>query len=169
MRNVVLTGFMGSGKSTVGRLLAERLGYAYCDLDEYIVTETGSSVNELFARYGEPHFRQMEHEAVRKVAAGSRQVIATGGGAVINPENRRLMHECGMVVNLQASVQAICSRLRHATDRPLLKADNSLEKVAAMLAEREQYYADADIRIDTTGKKVEDIVAEILRFLEGAV
>lgn len=167
VRNIVLTGFMGTGKSSVGRLLAERLGFRYLDLDALIVAEAGISINEIFARHGEPHFRRLETEAVRRIAGEERCVIATGGGAVISDENRRLLRSAGVVVNLAASVEEIRRRLSGETDRPLLRDDRSEERIVAMMTERERYYADADLRIDTTGKRVEDVVAEIIGFLEG--
>jgi len=167
VRTIILTGFMGTGKSSVGRLLADRLGFRYRDLDALIVAEAGISINEIFARHGEPHFRKLETDAVRRIAGAQRCVVATGGGAVIAPENRRLLREAGVVVNLTASVDEICRRLREETDRPLLRDDRSEERVAAMMAEREQFYADAELRIDTTGKSVEDVVAEIIGYLEG--
>ncbi|MBT1076588.1 shikimate kinase [Geobacter grbiciae] len=167
VRNVILTGFMGTGKSSVGRLLAHRLGFRYCDLDALIVEGEGVSINEIFARHGEPHFRALETEAVRSVSREERCVVSTGGGAVISPENRCLLREAGVVVNLTATVEEVCRRLREETDRPLLKDDRSGERIAAMMAEREQFYADAELRIDTTGKSVEDVVAEITGYLEG--
>lgn len=167
VRNVVLTGFMGTGKSSVGRLLADRLGFRYRDLDALIVAEEGISINEIFARHGESHFRALETEAVRRMAREDRCVLSTGGGAVISPENRGLLWESGVVVNLTASVDEVCRRLREDADRPLLKDDRSGERIAAMMAEREQFYGDAELRIDTTGKSVEDVVAEIIGYLEG--
>lgn len=167
VRNVVLTGFMGTGKSSVGRLLADRLGFRYRDLDALIVAEEGISINEIFALHGESRFRFLETEAVRRMAREERCVVSTGGGAVISPENRRLLRESGVVVNLTASVDEVCRRLREETDRPLLKDDRSGERIGAMMAEREQFYGDAELRIDTTGKSVEDVVAEIIGYLEG--
>ena len=166
-RTIILTGFMGTGKSTVGRALAARLGFAYRDLDADIVAAAGISINEIFARHGEPHFRALETEAVRRLALTDRVVVATGGGAVIAPENRRLLREAGVVVNLTASVVEIGTRLQDDADRPLLRESRSAERIASLMMEREPCYADADLRIDTTGKTVEDVVAEIVRFLEG--
>lgn len=167
MKNIVLTGFMGTGKSSVGKVLAERLGYKFCDLDTVIMGETGLSINDIFAEHGEARFRALESRAVQRVASKQGMVIATGGGAVIDPENRRLLRASGVVVNLCAPPELILERLRSESDRPLLKDDRSLEKIEAMLHEREPFYADADIRIDTAGKKVEDVAQEILAYLHG--
>ncbi len=165
-KNIILTGFMGTGKSSVGRVLADRLGYRYCDLDALIVAAAGSSINEIFARHGEAHFRRIEAEMVRSIANMSGLVVATGGGAVLDPENRRQLRAAGFVVNLTAPAAEIFKRLQGENERPLLKEEKSLEKIGVMLQEREPFYADADIRIDTTGKSVEDVVAEILRAIE---
>lgn len=165
MKNVILTGFMGTGKSTVGHILARRLGLRYADLDALIVDRAGLSINDIFARYGEPHFRALETEVIRGVVSHEGAVLSTGGGAVISPVNRELLHAAGVVINLYATVDEICERLRDDCERPLLKDGRPQERVSAMMAEREPFYADADLRIDTTGKTVEDVVAEIIEFL----
>lgn len=167
MKNIVLTGFMGTGKSSVGKMLARKMRYGYCDLDGVIVDQAGMSINEIFARYGETHFRDLEAKAVNQVSATENLVIATGGGAVIREDNRERLRSTGIIVNLEASVEEITARLSSDTDRPLLKDEKSMGKIAALLKEREPYYAEADIRIDTTGKKVEDVVREILYQLKG--
>jgi shikimate kinase len=167
MKNIVLTGFMGTGKSSVGKMLAKQMGYDYCDLDDVIVEQAGMTINEIFARYGETHFRDLEAKAVNQVSTAENLVIATGGGAVIREDNRKRLRSTGIIVNLEASLEEITARLSGNTDRPLLKDEKSRQKVSAMLKEREPYYAEADIRIDTTGKKVEDVVREIMFQLKG--
>lgn len=167
MKNVILTGFMGSGKSTAGRIVAKRLGYEFRDLDAVIMDETGLSINDIFSRHGEAHFRSVESRAVEQIAGSTGLVVATGGGAVISPENRRLLKSSGIVINLTATIESIVDRLRDDTSRPLLLGPDRDEKISRLLQEREACYADADIRIDTTGKKVEDVAAEILAYLKG--
>ena len=169
MRNVFITGFMGTGKSCVGEALAARLGREFVDLDEQIVQAAGEQINAIFARQGEAHFRTLEHETLKKLCSGSGFVVSTGGGAVISMENRSLMHDSGVVVNLRASAETIRNRLDGDDKRPLLRDDKSAEKIAAMLEEREPCYADADIRIDTTGRSVEEIVEHILLWLKSHV
>ena len=166
MGMVFLTGFMGTGKSSVGHELAEALGGTCVDLDGAIVSAAGMSVNEIFASYGEPHFRDLETETLRRVAATAPAVLATGGGVVLRPENRRLMREAGVIVNLTATVEEICRRLASENERPLLRDDKSPERLAALLAERESCYADADVRIATAGRTVPEIVREILGWLQ---
>lgn len=167
MRSLILTGFMGTGKSSVGKVLAERLGFCYCDLDARIVAEAGLTINEIFTRYGEEHFRRLETAQIRALTGSEGYVVATGGGAVVAAVNRQLLRNVGWVINLTASLETILARLSGECERPLFQRNRSPEAVAAMLAEREPFYADADLRIDTTGKTVEDVIAEILRFIEG--
>ncbi|MDD2310704.1 MAG: shikimate kinase [Desulfuromonadaceae bacterium] len=167
-RPLILTGFMGSGKSTVGRIVAERLGCRFVDLDTEIVTAAGCSINDLFVRDGEDGFRKLESFQLEQVlTAGEASVIATGGGAVISAQNRALMRSRGVIINLKVTLQQLLSRLNGCSDRPLLAGGDAAKRAASLMDEREQYYADADIRIDTDGKSVEDVAAEILCSLKG--
>ncbi len=167
MNNIILTGFMGTGKSSVGKMLAKETGYLYCDLDAMIVEQIGMTINEIFAIHGEAFFRDLEADAVKQVSSAARLVVATGGGAVIREENRALLRKSGVVVNLEASLEEIYNRLSNDSERPLFNDRKSPGKLAELLEQREPYYADADIRIDTTGRKVEDVVQEILLLLRG--
>lgn len=162
MRNIILTGFMGTGKSSVGKELALRLNYRYIDLDALIVADAGISINEIFARDGESVFRASESRLLSSLKCEERMVLSTGGGAVIASENRRMLRELGMVINLVAPAEEILHRLQHEHDRPLLNDDKSLERIRELIAHREQFYADADVRIETCGKTVAGIVDEIL-------
>lgn len=165
--SIVLTGPMGSGKTSVGRLLAQQLGWAFIDLDALIVEQAGKSINAIFAEEGEPAFRVLEQQQLVNLVGRERVVLSTGGGAVIDPENRRLMRLIGPVVNLTASLELLAARLAACNDRPLLQGEEA-ERVARLerlLQEREQCYADSDIRIDTVGKSVEDVAAEVLKRL----
>jgi len=166
-RSVILTGFMGSGKSSVGRRLAKRLGCPFVDLDAVIVAAAGKSINAIFAEEGEPAFRALESTCLERVLAGGRSLIATGGGVVISEANRELMMRHGVVINLRVSLPQLLERLSGATDRPLYAGEDAAERMDKLMAEREQFYRVAHIRIDTDGKSVEDVAAEILRFLKG--
>jgi len=165
-RPLILTGFMGSGKSSVGRVLAERLACPFVDLDAEIVATSGRSINDIFAHDGEQAFRSMESACLERVLGGGRSVIATGGGVVVADDNRSNMRSLGVVVNLLVSLPQVLKRLQGAADRPLFAGANAPNSVKLLMDGREQFYADADIRIDTDGKSVEDVAAEILRFLE---
>ncbi len=167
MRNIILTGFMGTGKSSIGVELAKILGYRYCDLDSLISEQAGMTISQIFDNYGEEYFRDMESNVIERVATMKNLVISSGGGAVIREKNRELLRSSGVIVNLIASSEEIISRLSADTSRPLLKDNMSLEKIGMMLRAREPFYAESDIRIDTTGKKVEDVTREIVTYLKG--
>jgi shikimate kinase len=166
-RPVILTGFMGTGKSSVGRVLAASLGCPFIDLDAVIVADAGKSINEIFAGEGEAAFRARESACLERILQQGKTVIASGGGVVISESNRSLMRSHGVVVNLNASLPVILCRLKGATDRPLYTGQDAANRVAALLAERQQFYDDADIRIDTDNKSVEDVSAQILTILKG--
>jgi shikimate kinase len=165
---LVLTGFMGSGKSSVGKVVAERLGLRFVDLDAEIVAASGCSINDTFARDGELAFRTLESSRLEQILlAGEGRVLATGGGTVISAQNRTLMRSRGVVINLKVTLEQVLARLSGCSDRPLLAGKDAAKRAKALMDEREQYYADADIRIDTDGKSVEDVAAEILCRLKG--
>lgn len=166
-KSIFLTGLMGSGKSSVGAALSHVLGLPLVDLDAMICQEAGKSINEIFAEDGEAAFRALESICLERAASFSPSVVATGGGVVIAESNRRLMREKGIVVNLTAPLTLILQRLCGATDRPLYSDKDAEKRIQTLMEEREQFYADADIRIDTDGKSVEDVAADILRFLKG--
>lgn len=164
-RPIFLTGFMGSGKSTIGPKLAHALSCPFMDLDQQIVNETGRSINEVFETEGEAYFRNLEQQHLKKIPIGL-CVVSTGGGVVISPENRNFMHKNGIIINLVVNIEQLLLRLNLSNGRPLLAGENVAERATKLLAERELYYADADIRIDTNGKSVEDVLAEILHSLK---
>lgn len=164
--NIFLTGFMGCGKTSVGRVLSQRLGWTFVDLDQVIVDRSGTSIKEIFASQGEPAFRAVETAALSEVASRQSQVVSTGGGAVIAAQNREAMRGSGRIVNLTASVETIAARVTGDSERPLLAADASVERISLMLQGREQFYADADLRIDTTGKTVEAVASEVIDSLK---
>lgn len=155
---------MGSGKTSVGQLLANSLGWEFVDLDALIASQASKGITAIFADDGEAAFRRLEQEGLAALVDRERMVLSTGGGAVIDPENRRLMRLIGTVVNLTASLETLAARLAGCSDRPLLQGEEAqrLDKIERLLQEREQYYADSDIRIDTVGKSVEDVAAEVL-------
>lgn len=167
-RVLILTGFMGSGKSSVGKIVAERLGLRFVDLDAEIVSASGCSINDIFARDGELAFRQLESSCLEQtLSAGKGCVVATGGGAVITAANRAMMRSRGVIINLNVTLEQVMARLKGSCDRPLLAGEDAAERAKMLMNEREQFYADADIRIDTDGKSVEDVAAEILCCLKG--
>jgi 3-dehydroquinate synthase len=154
---------MGSGKSTVGRRLAERLGMAFVDTDALVERATRLSVAEIFHRYGEPRFRAIERRAIGRVAVGRGQVIATGGGAVLDPRNRARLRGAGLTIWLKASPDVAAARVGPANERPLLAGDlHPKETLARLMVEREPYYREALIHVDTSNRNAEDIASAIM-------
>ncbi len=165
MQPLFLTGFMGAGKSAVGRRLADLLHIPFVDLDLKIEAEAGCTVTEIFSRFGEPHFRTLESQVLRRVAGQGGQVVATGGGVVIAADNRRVMRATGRVIHLKVSVDEVGRRLQGDTTRPLLRGEDPGARVRQLLAEREEFYADADLAVETTGRSIDEIVGEIACWL----
>jgi len=149
--NVVLVGFMGSGKSSVGRLVARTLNGRFVDTDRLVVDRAGREITEIFATDGEGYFRQEEGRALRSLLGGSRLVVATGGGIVTVPENVTALKALGFVVWLTASEQIIWERVSRNKKRPLLHTENPRETVRALLEKRNPLYeAAADLKVETT-------------------
>ncbi|WP_010269940.1 shikimate kinase [Paenibacillus senegalensis] len=164
--NIVLVGFMGTGKSTVGKALAERLNWTFVDVDREIEAVEGKSIPVLFREKGEEYFRQSEQEQIARVMQGSRQIVSMGGGAVLREANRRAMAASGLVVALTASASTILERVKNDPDRPLL-AGNPEQKIAQLLKERKNAYQFADIHINTDELQVTEVVEAILSFPSG--
>ncbi|HZP81941.1 MAG TPA: shikimate kinase [Chthonomonadaceae bacterium] len=162
--NLVLIGFMGTGKTTVGRLCAARLGYRFCDSDAVIEARTGGSIARFFEQHGEAAFRQMEREVIRELAATPGLVIATGGGAALNPENVADLRAGGRVVLLTASPEVLLKRVGDARSRPLLAdAADPRARIATLLADRLPHYERAaHHRVNTTDRRPQEIAAEIV-------
>jgi shikimate kinase len=157
---------MGSGKSSVGKVLARKLACNFVDLDSEIESVADCSINSIFARDGEAAFRALESEQLERILQDrSMAVIATGGGAVIAEQNRNRMRNGGVVINLKVTLEQVLSRLQGCQNRPLLAGEKAPESVKALMEAREYFYSDADIQIDTGGKSVEDVAMEILRCL----
>lgn len=161
-KHIVLVGFMGTGKSAVSAALAERLRRSAIDTDAEIVRTAGMTIPDIFAQHGEPYFRQIESEVIRRVLAfPTPHIIATGGGAVLAAENRAEMLEKGHVVALFADPEVIIERVSMDTNRPLLSG-NVRENVYRMLERRKHSYDFAPIRIDTSNLSVDEVVEAIL-------
>lgn len=163
MGNVILIGFMGSGKTTVGLKLSYRLRRAVTDTDKEIEREEKRSISDIFATEGEVYFRDKETACLRKLLKScGNQIISVGGGLPLREENRTLLHELGQVFYLKASAETIYTRLKHDTTRPLLQGADPQTKIKTMLDERDAYYRDAaDVIIDVDGKEFEHILCEI--------
>lgn len=166
-KRIILTGFMGTGKTAVGEALAKRLGYQFLDTDLMVEEETGKTITEIFENEGEAAFRVYEKKMVKKALEKERVVVATGGGAVADAENLKLMKEVGIVIGLAASPDSILKRITSMQTRPLLKTKDQLRKIKSLLSERSPYYREADKIIDTTSRSIEETVGEIVKALNG--
>lgn len=160
--NLYLIGMMGVGKTTVGRLLAQELGYGFIDTDDVIVKAAGKSINDIFTDEGETGFRQLESDVLAQVCAYTKLTIATGGGIVLRQENWSYLHH-GLIVWLDCSVETIFNRLLEDTTRPLLQDSNPESKLRSLLEQRQPLYSQADLHITITQEQTpEQIVASIL-------
>jgi shikimate kinase len=158
---VVLIGFMGSGKSSVGRELARRFGAPFVDVDERIESAAGCPIRDLFAREGEPAFREREKVALREVLSVKGCVIATGGGAFADEENRVLLRSYSPVVYLEAVAETLIERLAGDPGRPLLRGGDREEVVRELLSRRVPGYRTADVTVRTDGRTVEEVAVQV--------
>ncbi|HKM04102.1 MAG TPA: shikimate kinase [Lachnospiraceae bacterium] len=164
MNNIILIGFMGSGKSTVGLRLSYKLELTMIDVDKQIEKEQNATISQIFTNYGEEYFRDLESSYLEKIRNNqTRQIISVGGGLPLRKENRALLKEMGQVIYLKASPFTIYSRLEHDTQRPLLQGEQPLEKISSMMLKREPIYEEAATRIiETDGKTFDEIINEIV-------
>jgi shikimate kinase len=162
MKNIVLTGFMGTGKTEAGRILAKKLGYTLIDADTEIEKEQKMTITEIFKQCGEPEFREIEADVIRRLSMIQNAVISTGGGAVLRQENMDNLRRNGVIVCLTASPETILKRTSNNNDRPLLQVEDPLQKIKELLEFRRPYYEKADIMIDTEGKSPLRVAEEII-------
>jgi shikimate kinase len=163
--NYYLIGMMGSGKSTVGKLLAKKLETPFLDLDHYIEVKNNKSINDIFKEKGENYFRQLETNALSEIK-GSKIVVACGGGIILNHENRKKISSNGKVVFLKASISSLIKRLLSNKDRPLLNDKNIGNELIKIWNERKNYYNEtAEITINTDGYTPESISSLIIENL----
>lgn len=160
-QNIVLVGFMGTGKTTVGKLLAKHMNWCFVDTDQLVEQREGKLIPELFATRGEAYFRSVEVEVIHECMQKSCHIVATGGGSVLNKTNRERMRENGFVVALTAEADTIIRRVKHDKNRPLLHG-NVEENVRKILAERRDAYHFADLTVDTTYSNFEETLQTIL-------
>ena len=163
-KNLVLTGFMGAGKSTVGRLLAEKLNLRYVDTDAEIERRAKMSIAEIFEKHGEAYFRELERRVVEEVSELEGCVIVTGGGVVLNRENISNLRRKGVIVYLHAEPEVIYRRLHNDSSRPLLRVENPLSRIRELMEQRAPYYAEHDYSVDTSELSVEQVVEEVAKF-----
>ena len=165
-RPIVLVGLMGVGKSTIGRRLAARLGLTFVDSDDAIADAAGAPAGEVFERFGEASFRDGERRLVARLLDGAVRVIATGGGAYIDPDTRRLLNERAITVWLNAPVEVLVARTARRDTRPLLNTGDPKATLARLSAERSPIYAEAHIHVTSTDGAHVDVVETIVRRVE---
>ncbi len=173
-QTIYFTGFMASGKSRVGRAVAEKLGRTFVDTDALIAERAGKTVSDIFVQDGEAVFRKMERDAIAEIAADTNpRVVALGGGTLTQPENLALIRKTGILVRLWATPETLSERIGRKNTRPLmtgLSPEERLEKIRTMLAEREMYYSCADFSVESSNAYSEDRVVfrvlSILKFWE---
>ncbi len=165
--SIFLIGPMGAGKSTVGRVLAEKLGYEFVDSDHDIEEKTGATIPMIFDIEGEAGFRHREEESIDELTQLSETIVATGGGVVLSEENRKHLRSRGFVVYLKSTVESLVQRTKHDRNRPLLQTANPEKVLADILVEREPFYLEvADLVIETEHASAYRVVKEIIETLE---
>ncbi|MDP2927594.1 MAG: shikimate kinase [Candidatus Omnitrophota bacterium] len=163
--NIYLVGFMGTGKTSVGRQLAKQKGWNFVDLDDLIELQQQRRIVDIFAQEGEAYFRKVEKKILKQVATQKKFVVACGGGIVLDPDNIKLMKKTGILICLRATGEAILKRVSASTHRPILNVAKPRERIELLLKMRAPYYMQADKTIDTSRSSIKQVVAKITRML----
>jgi shikimate kinase len=163
MKNIFLIGFMGAGKSTVARHLQKRLKMNLAEMDERIEKEQGMTIPEIFEKYGESRFRDLESELILTIGKEGNTIVSCGGGVVVRPENIEYMKKNGRVFYLKTSPETVYNRVKDSTNRPILNGNMNVEYIAGLMEKRRALYEGAaDVTITTDGKSVDEITDEII-------
>ncbi len=167
-RNIYLVGFMGTGKSTVGRELARFMGRKFMDMDALLEERAGMTINEIFDTHGEEYFRKMEMDLALELSREENRVIATGGGTILNDQIRELFAQSGLIICLVADTEHLISRLKRTDKRPLLRGDREkvAQKVKMLLEDRKNIYFKIPIRVDTTSLTPQEAARKIIDTLK---
>lgn len=164
--NIVLTGFMGTGKSTVGKKLSEKLNWGFIDTDELIEKKAGMKIKDIFSRFGEDYFRELETNTIIEVSNLDRYIIAVGGGAVLKDINMKYLEKNGVIINLKAKPETIYKRTVNTDERPLLNKPNPMEEIKKLLAYREPYYKRCSFVIETDELSIDEVADKIIKELK---
>lgn len=163
-RNLYLVGLMGAGKTTIGRVLARRVGYAFIDSDREIESRTGVSLPTIFEIEGEEGFRRRESQVIADVSRLTGQIVATGGGAVLRAENRKNLKASGWIIYLDVPLPTLCERTRHDKNRPLLQVSNPLQKLRELHVQRDPLYREiADLVISGSRLTAQSVLNQMLK------
>ena len=163
--NIIITGFMGTGKSVVAKELARKLKMEFTDMDRIIEERRGMSVTDIFAGQGEKYFREQENKLVKELSKKENTVIATGGGTLLSSDNARMLGQRGQIICLYADSQTIYNRVNKKNNRPLLKRENVLSEINRLLEERKEAYNNFTIKIETTNLNVQEVADKIITLL----
>jgi shikimate kinase len=163
--NIYIVGFMGTGKTSVGRQLAKKKKWNFVDLDELIELQQQRRVVDIFAKEGEAYFRKIEKKALKQVSGQDKFIVAGGGGVVLDPDNIKLMKKTGVLICLCANCQTILKRVSGSTQRPILNVEKPRERIELLLKMRAPYYMQADKSIDTSRLSISQVVAKIIKLL----
>lgn len=162
--NIVLIGFMGCGKTTIGTKLAYKLKYSFIDSDKEIESHSGTNINQIFDMYGEAYFRKLENEVIKNIYKLHKYVIATGGGIIKNKSNIDLLKQNGIILYLKASASCIYNNIKDDESRPLLKTDNKILAIENLLSQRTELYTNySDLIIDVDNRTVDEVIDEIIK------
>lgn len=167
-RNIILFGFMGTGKSAAGLVIADRLGRELVEMDAVIEAREGKTINHIFVSEGEPYFRARERELVEELAARSDLVVSTGGGVVLNPANIEDFKRSGIVFSLMAKPETVYERTKSESHRPLLNTEDPMKRIVELMEQRRPFYEKADHIVQTDGKTAEQVADEILKIFSKA-
>jgi shikimate kinase len=168
IRNLALIGFMGTGKSTVGRLVAEVLHFAFLDTDELIVARAGKPIPDIFAQQGEAAFRELERKIVEELAGRTQTVISTGGGVPVHPANLASLKSHALLVCLWASPEKIWENVRGQAHRPLVNVPDPQARIRSLLAAREPFYREADVLLNTERRSVREVAQQVIHQFRSA-
>jgi shikimate kinase len=160
--NLALIGFMGTGKTSVGRLVAEQLNFEFLDTDEQIQTRTGRTIADIFKQHGEPAFREMEGQLVVELSARKNVVISTGGGLPANQQNLEKLKSHALVICLWSAPEKIWERVHHQSHRPLLHDADPQKKIRDLLTIREPFYKQADVLINTDTRNLREVTQQVV-------
>jgi len=165
-KNIIITGFMGTGKSVVAQQLACKLKMEFIDMDRIIEERQGTSIADIFAGYGEKYFRVQENKLVKELSQKENMVIATGGGTLLSSDNVRMLDQAGEIVCLYTDSHTIYNRVKRKNNRPLLKGKNLLSEINRLLEERKKIYDNIKWKIDTTNLNIQEVTDKIIALLE---
>lgn len=166
MFNIVLIGFMGAGKTEVGRRLAEKLEMNFVDIDDLIETKAGMKITQIFSEFGESYFRGLERKEVEYISNLTNYVIASGGGTVLNKDNMDALKRQGIFIYLKASAEVIFERTRYSAHRPLLENVSPYDQIKRLLSYRTPFYEASDYTIDTSNLNIDQVVDKIIELLK---